>query len=226
MLESRGAQALPLPLQTIEAVRQPAAAARALEQAAAADAWIFTSANAVQFAQRLMPGDWPPLFAVGSATAAALLAQGRDVDLPDGAYSSEGLLALPALQSVQGRRYAIVTGEGGRELLASALRARGAQVDVIAVYRRIALPYAPAMVAQVVGDADAAIVTSGEALTRLVDLLSETPARATLQRLPLVVPSQRVVEHARQLGFRTTPMVPDQVADSAFVQCLEQWHRS
>lgn len=224
LLESRGASALRLPLQAIEGVRQPALAARALAQAHAADAWIFTSANAVTHAQRLDAGAWPPLIAVGAATAAALRALGRDVDLPDGAYSSEGVLALPELQQIASRRYAIITGEAGLDRLAPGLRERGAQVESIAVYRRIALPHLAQTVVDFIARSDIAIVTSGEALTRLVEL-TPVEQRAALFALPLVVPSQRVVEHARQFGFRMAPLVPEQVADTAFLQCLEQWRR-
>lgn len=224
MLELQGAVALRLPLQAIEGVRQPALAARALQRAHEADAWIFTSANAVQHARRLDSGVWPKLIAVGAATATALRAQGRAVELPDGAYSSEGVLALAELQQISGRRYAIVTGEGGRDLLAPTLQARGASVERIAVYRRVALPYLPQTVAELLGQTDVAIVTSGEALTRLVSLAADH-ARDILLGLPLVVPSRRVVEQARQLGFRRPPLVPEQVADAALLQCLEHWHR-
>src|SRR3546814_3894630 len=98
-----------LPLHSIEPLRQPAAAARTLAQMRNADAWIFTSVNAVAHAQRLDAGVWPRTIAVGAATAAALRRPDHEVELPDGAYTSEGVLALSELQSVAGRRYAIVT---------------------------------------------------------------------------------------------------------------------
>ncbi|HET8880908.1 MAG TPA: uroporphyrinogen-III synthase [Solimonas sp.] len=222
LLEARGATPLRLPLQSIEPVRQPAAAARALTQARTADAWLFTSTNAVLHARRLDNGCWPRTIAVGAATAAALRQLGCDVDLPDGASTSEAVLALPALRDVAGRRYAIVTGEGGRDALESTLRARGADVEVIAVYRRVNLPHDPHGAARLVGDADVAIVTSGEALARLLALMPAASA-PQLRRLPLVVPSRRVVEQARRLGFSSTPRVPDQVTDAACLRCLEDW---
>lgn len=228
LLEARGAVPLRLPLQAIEPVRQPALAARSLRQAQAADAWIFTSANAVQHAHALQPGlqpgPWPPAIAIGAATAAALRRLGHDADLPDGAYTSEGLLQLPLLQAAAGRRFAVITGVGGRELLAPALLARGAQVEVVAVYRRLMLPQDPRALAAMVSRAEIAIVTSGEALARLFELMP-VEQRPLLLRLPLVVPSRRVVEEAVQLGFVPAPLLPEQVTDTAYLHCLELWRR-
>ncbi len=224
LLEARGAVPLRLPLQAIEPVRQPALAARSLRQAQAADAWIFTSANAVQHAHALQPGPWPPAIAIGAATAAALRRLGHDADLPDGAYTSEGLLQLPLLQAAAGRRFAVITGVGGRELLAPALLARGAQVEVVAVYRRLMLPQDPRALAAMVSRAEIAIISSGEALARLFELMPGEQ-RPLLLRLPLVVPSRRVVEEAVQLGFVPAPLLPEQVTDAAYLRCLELWRR-
>src|SRR3546814_16822776 len=47
-----------------------------------ADAWIFTSVNAVAHAQRLDAGVWPRTIAVGAATAAALRRLDHAVELP------------------------------------------------------------------------------------------------------------------------------------------------
>src|SRR3546814_8255413 len=67
LLEARAATVLRLPLHSIEPLRQPAAAARTLAQMRNADAWIFTSVNAVAHAQRLDAGVWPRTIAVGAA---------------------------------------------------------------------------------------------------------------------------------------------------------------
>lgn len=224
LLTARGADVQLLPLQTIAPARQPAALARALETARDAEAWIFTSVNAVEHARALLSPPWPRAIAVGAATAAALERLGVAVALPAERYDSEGLLAMPELQQVAGRRYALIAGEGGRTLIADTLRARGAEVTRLEVYRRIDLPYPPEQVAAALAVADVAIVSNGEGLAHLARLLPDA-ARDTLRRLQLVVPSQRVVEQARQLGVLTTPLVPERVADASYVRCLEAWHR-
>jgi uroporphyrinogen-III synthase len=224
LLEARGADVRRLPLQAVEPARQPATIARALADGRGADAWIFTSVNAVQHARQLDAGIWPRAIAVGAATAAALERLGLVAAIPQQAHNSEGVLALPDLQDGAGRRYAVITGEGGRTLIADTLRSRGAEVATIAVYRRVDLPHQPDVVAQAVAGVDVAIVTSGEALAHLLQLM---PAgqRAALLRLQLVAPSRRVVEQARQLGFIAEPLLPEQVADASYVRCLEAWHR-
>ncbi len=48
--------------------------------------------------------------------------------------------------------------------------------------------------------------------------------RPALLDLQLVVPSRRVVEQAARLGFKRSPLVPEQVSDTAYLKCLEQWY--
>ncbi|WP_051362325.1 uroporphyrinogen-III synthase [Solimonas soli] len=224
MLAARGADVLRLPLQAIAPARQPALLMRALAEARSAEAWIFTSVNAVEQARALDAGVWPRAIAVGAATAAALERLGVTVVAPAASYNSEGVLALPELQQCAGRRYALITGEDGRTLIADTLRARGAELTTLAVYRRVDLPYPPAQIAELLAATDVAIVTSGEALAQLARLLPAGDA-GLLRRLQLVVPSQRVVEQARQIGVLAAPLMPEQVADASYVRCLEAWHR-
>lgn len=223
LLEAQGAQVARLPLQAIESARQPAVAARALQAGRDADAWIFTSANAVRFARQLDAGVWPQCIAVGPATAAALVQIGVAVERPEEVHTSEGVLALPALQEVRNRTVLLVTGENGRDAIESGLQARGARVLRVEVYRRVALPHTGDAVAQALHGVHAVIVTSGEALRRLVDLMPGA-AGVDLMRLRLVVPSRRVLEQALELGFTTAPLVPGQITDAGYVHCLLQWH--
>lgn len=221
MIEERGGEAPVMPLLTIESAYSDAAA-RILEDALGFDGWVFTSANAVRYAAELESGSWPTLYAVGSATAQALAEAGHAGALvPLAGSSSEGLLALPALQALAGRRYLIVTGEGGRSLLADTLRERGAEVETVALYRRRPVEYDAARVTAEIDMADVIVLTSGGSLEHLWRL-TPVAARAGLTRCKLVVPSPRVVEKALELGF-AAPLVPDEVADAAIVRSLELW---
>ncbi|MEQ1440125.1 uroporphyrinogen-III C-methyltransferase [Fontimonas sp. SYSU GA230001] len=220
LLETHGAAVVRLPMQAIEPVRQDAAA-RALQQARDAWVWIFTSANAVRHARHLDAGVWPRAIAVGPATAAVLEQIGVDVVVPQ-QHDSEGVLALPELQDVRDRRIALITGEGGRGQIEAGLDARGARVERIEVYRRVALPHAAETLAQAVAGVDAAIVTNGEALQQLVRRVPDA-ARDALLRVQLVVPSRRVVELAREMGFTAPPLIPEQIADAGYLHCLERW---
>src|SRR6185369_16623009 len=93
--------------------------------------------------------------------------------------------------------------------------ARGASVERAEVYRRVALPYPAEAVVAALRRTDVAIVTSGQALEQLVRL---TPAESPklLLKKRLVVPSTRMLEKARELGFTQPPQVAEPVSDAGF----------
>lgn len=222
LIEQAGGRALRLPLFEIAAVADPEAAAARLQAARAFDRWLFTSSNAIGHAAALAPPPWPPLAAVGAVTAAVLAGiAGTEVLVPEAGDGAEALLAHPALRQIAGQRQLIVTGEQTLPLLEAGLRARGALVEVLAVYRRVAVEHAAEVVGAALAQADVAILPSGEALTRLVEL---TPAAAQplLKALQLALPSPRVVETARVLGFLRPPLLPSRVADAAYLEVLSR----
>lgn len=215
LIESEGGVAVKLPLLTIEPTAGPAEAQRRL--AAPRDLWIFTSVNAVRHAQPLLAEQaWPArVAAIGPATAAALAAAGSAAAAtPLGGATSEALLAAPELRDVAGLRVLLVTGEGGLDLLERGLGERGASVERAEVYRRVPLPYPAEAVAAALRRSDVAIVTSAQALEHLVRLTPEDSRRALLRK-PLVVPSARMLEKARALGFVQPPRVVDPITDAA-----------
>jgi len=170
------------------------------------DIAIFVSANAVEYGAP-DPKQWPPrlaTFAPGTGTAAALAATGiHDVRIPHTTFDSEGLLALPELNDVAGRRVAIFRGTGGRELLQQTLDQRGAAVDYVECYRRAAPQTGAESLLEAVRQrrAHALTLTSREGLVNLWALLDEQ-GRTSLARLPAFVPHARVAARARNLGFK------------------------
>src|SRR5450755_2059224 len=173
---------------------------KALEQAqrelARYDFAVFVSANAVEYGIG-DPAAWPPrlvALAPGPGTAAALAAVGiGNVRLPATTMDSEGLLALPELSAVAGKRVVIFRGGGGRELLGETLVARGAIVVSVDCYRR-ARPGANAAgleEALRAGRVDAVSLTSSEGLDNLWALLGPD-ARARLAATPTFVPHPRI----------------------------------
>ena len=74
---------------------------------------------------------------VGPSTRQKLLDfEIRRVTIPRAGFSSEGVLALPILQSVSNQRVLLVKGRGGRSLMAQTLSYRGASVDTLEAYER------------------------------------------------------------------------------------------
>jgi uroporphyrinogen-III synthase len=181
-------------------------AARAeLRGAGGADVLIFVSANAVQYAFPLLPEQLPldvDIAAVGTATARALSDSGLDPTLVPERMDSEGLLALPGLQTVGGKSIFILRGDGGRELLPDTLRKRGAEVHVVEVYRRV-LPERQAAAANLVRGWEqlvhVVVATSNAIVDNLYTMLGGEGARR-LQTTPIVVVSQRMAKYVIERG--------------------------
>ncbi len=187
---------------------------------------VFISANAVNFAVRANGGKIKiaqsvRVAAVGQATAEALVQNGLRVDLvPEQGYSSEALLATPTMQQVAHQAFLIIRGEGGREELAAVLRNRDAQVDYLAVYKRV-LPVVDSAKADALLAANmlnAITITSGEAVQNLLLLVAKRHHQKMLA-LPLVVISDRIRKIAAEKGFSRI-MVTKNPSDVAILEAV------
>lgn len=189
------------------------------------DLAIFISANAVEQADKLVRQihHWPAqlkLAVIGRSSAAALQSCGLRADIvPTRDFNSEALLALPAMQDVKDRRIVIFRGQGGRELLASELAARGARVDYAEVYRRQRPHQDLESIQDELAAIDAVIVASNESLQNLYDMAG-TRRRDWLLSRALVVISQRAAEQAHRLGFNSTITVADEASNEGLLTAL------
>jgi uroporphyrinogen III methyltransferase / synthase len=80
----------------------------------------------------------PRIAAIGPGTAAALRAGGIEPDIVPARSNAEGL--VEALAGTEVRRALIARAQEGRAVLPDALRERGAEVELLALYRTIAEP--------------------------------------------------------------------------------------
>ena len=99
---------------------------------------IFVSCAAVDYVHQAWPlENWPHkhIIAVGTATQKSLLSHGLSSVCPE-QHNSEGLLALDELTEVKGQNIIIIRGNGGRELIAEELGARGGKITYIESYQR------------------------------------------------------------------------------------------
>jgi uroporphyrinogen III methyltransferase / synthase len=80
----------------------------------------------------------PRIAAIGPGTATALRAGGIEPDIVPARSNAEGL--VEALAGVAVRRALIARAQEGRDVLPDALRERGAEVELLALYRTIAEP--------------------------------------------------------------------------------------
>lgn len=180
-----------------------AAAHASLDAACAASLTVFTSPAAVAAARALIafPVRMKAL-AVGAGTAAALRRAGVADVVHPARMDSEGLLAMPALADVRGRRIGLVTAPGGRDVLAPALAARGASLLRADVYRRAPCPPSARALATFRGAPGpfAIAVSSAEALRVLLAQMHEADARR-LRGARVLAASERVAHAARECGF-------------------------
>ncbi|MGY0799827.1 uroporphyrinogen-III synthase [Lysobacter sp. A286] len=177
----------------------------ALKAALAASRVLFTSPAAARAAAALQPLRVAPgqgWFAVGAGTALALRRAGITAVVTPERMDSEGLLALPGLQQLQGSTLGLVTAPGGRGVLAPALQARGAQVIRANVYQRVPVTPSPRALAAIRRLAAPAVlaVSSAEALQLVVASVPDDVV-ARLQAMPVAVASERLGDLARELGF-------------------------
>lgn len=197
------------------------------------DVAIFVSPNAVARAMEQIHarrGALPPrmtIACVGGASAGALAEFGIVDVLTPARTDSEGLLALAPLQQVAGKRIVIFRGEGGRELLAETLAARGARVEYAACYRRLRPRADAAALTRAFsrGEIDVVTVTSAEALRNLREMLGDADARA-LKQLPIVVVSERLRQIARELGITGPVQVASTASDESIAAAIQTWRES
>ncbi len=146
--------------------------------------------------------------AVGAATARALRRRGiREVTWPRGRQDSEGLLALPELQSLRGRRVVLIGAPGGREMLVQTLRARRARLTRIDTYRRAAPRYSARQLTALEQAPEPwlLLVSSAEALGNLRAALP-LHLFARLAAGGIVVSSERLAALARASLFANVHM--------------------
>ncbi|MDH4165542.1 MAG: uroporphyrinogen-III synthase [Gammaproteobacteria bacterium] len=223
---ARAAGALCIPYPTLQIDRTALDdAARARLQSRAWDWAVFTSANAVESALEQCPAPLATRHAaVGRATARALEQRGIKVDTHPESANSEGLLALPEFAALAGRGVLLVKGSGGRELLRDALRARGADVLELEVYRRSVTAPTAAATAQLHAALTSpgplvVVVTSVEVLKPLLEHVGDDDG-ARLRSRTLLVPGPRVAAAGERLGW-TGPIVAAATAeDEAMLAAL------
>jgi uroporphyrinogen-III synthase len=220
LLNDAGAATVELPLLQLVGLPCPPATATA---AAPPDWVIAVSPSAVRFGQDWWAGPWPPacrVAGVGAGTARAWREAGHAAPLqPEAGQDSAALLEAPDLQAVTGQRIIIVRGEGGRDLLGPALRARGAVVDEWLCYRREPPPTLAADLQRLCLSppaVDAWTLTSSEAVAHLDAAWPPDMPRAA----PVFAPHPRIIEAARDAGWMTV-LTPE--GDSGLLAGLRTW---
>jgi uroporphyrinogen-III synthase len=226
-----GGEPIVFPLLEIGPADDPVPLAEAIDRLDEYATIVFISPNAVEFGLPPIRArrDWPSsatAAAIGQSTA-ALLAHYKipRIVAPAERFDSESLLELDhfAAARVVGRRVLILRGNGGRELLADTLTARGAEVDCVPCYHRSSpADGAPLMSLLRNNRLDALTVSSSEGLRNLAALL-DTDAYERLRALPVFVPHQRIADTGYALGLERVILTAP--ADAGIIKglCAYNW---
>ncbi|NNM69448.1 MAG: uroporphyrinogen-III synthase [Gallionella sp.] len=223
-IERAGGVAILFPLLDIAPVADTQLLGEQISRLKQFDLAIFISPNAVQYgmaaiaaAHAVLP---PQVATIGLSSARALHRAGvGSVISPTERSDSEGLLALPELAQMAGRRVIIFRGDGGRELLADTLRARGATVEYASCYQR---SKARQGIEGLLRERpDIITVTSSEALAHLREMLADS---TTMLSTPLFVPHSRIAELATSQGW--TEVVLTAAGDDGLLASLIAWRNT
>ncbi|MCG5494198.1 MULTISPECIES: uroporphyrinogen-III synthase [Ectothiorhodospira] len=230
MVEESGGQALRFPTLEIKEARDTTALDALIDRLEDFHIAVFVSPNAVNrtlnriHGRRQMPSGLK-LATVGRKSAQALERLGYQVDIcPPSRFDSEALLEQPELQDMQGREVVIFRGDGGRELLGATLTARGARVTFVESYRR-GLPDADTdrvLRQWSRGDIHVIAITSSEGLRNLYEMVGKV-GQFWLRGTPLVVGCERMLDTAREMGFKQTPVVAADPSDEAMLEAVQKW---
>lgn len=149
--------------------------------------WLaLTSARAVEaLARRLgaagRPGALPTgmrVMAVGSATAAALMAAGWPADVVPSEHSAAGLVAALSSHDLRGRRVLFPAAEGAADTLPAGLARLGAACDRVVLYRSAPDPAQASVLAAEARRADGVTLMAGSAVDAWVTAVgAEAAAR-------------------------------------------------
>ncbi|HAZ80178.1 MAG TPA: hypothetical protein DCX08_09610 [Porticoccaceae bacterium] len=189
---------------------------------------IFVSVHAVTIGLDWLDSYWPMLpqgltyFSIGRQTSKILKDYVSCIVSPTTNATSEGLLALPQLQKINGQNVVIFRGSAGRETIKDVLTARGATVEYCDVYRRVVNPQQVSLAQQQMHNIDALVAHSGELLQAIGPL---TMLRSSVHEKPftVIVPSQRIAEIAYDLGYGLVKVADNALPESMFaalVDCL------
>ncbi len=219
LLEAEGANVFHLPLIQIEAIPQNKKIENKIKKLNQYDMAFFISTNAAQFGMELIETYFSSLpkevkyFCPGPATASILQSYGLDVDHPEKAMSTEGLLILPGIRKVllqesKNKKSAIIfRGAGGRELLANALRSKGVNVNYIELYKRVLPEYKDSYLKDILKSKkpDGIIFSSVEAIHNFSTLFEKIYPE--YKEIPIFVSSPRLKEVSKKIGFSSISLL-------------------
>lgn len=200
-LEAQGADAVRCPVIEIEAIAVDSSSLRDLGRY---DWLVLTSANGVERLSELLREahrDFPAhikVAAIGPETAARAQDAGMTPVLVPQRFVAEDLADALAEAIVPGARILLARAAGARDVLPEQLRARGAQVDVLEIYRAVPPADVQSRLADCLPGVDIITFTSSSTVRNFVDALDGSlPGRVRIASIGPIT-----AQTARDLGLR------------------------
>ena len=222
LIEKKGGSAVLLPTIVIKPPHNKEKFELLFNQLNTVDIAIFVSQHAVHAANLHWPEETPStmkIVAIGPGTKQALKKNNLPVHNIPAQYNSEGLLALPVLNSVQQKSIVIFSGENPRTLLSTELRQRGALVTEAMGYRRACPSISDAKLHTISSrPLDCIVSTSQESLQNLVAIFHQSREWLFQQRLLVISPT--MAKLAQSTGFTQKPLIANNATDLAIVDTL------
>jgi uroporphyrinogen-III synthase len=176
---------------------------------------IFISANSAEIGLTIIAQRWSVLpkniefLAVGQQTADIFAEFNYPVRFPQKQPNTEGLLAeLPQLQNLKGKKVLILRGGQGRQTLGEELTQRGATVEYCELYQRQIHSQNLLQAKNFMPSASCLVVHSGE-LLQAMDIPQD-------KHIPLVVPSDRIAQMAKSMGYLTVAVAENALPKSMY----------
>jgi hydroxymethylbilane synthase len=200
-LEAQGADAVGCPVIEIEPIAVDSSSLRDLGRY---DWLVLTSANGVERLSELLREahrDFPArikVAAIGPETAARAQEAGMTPVLVPQRFVAEDLADALAEAIVPGTRILLARAAGARDVLPEQLRARGAQVDVLEIYRAVPPSDVQSRLADCLPGVDIITFTSSSTVRNFVDALDgPLPGRVRIASIGPIT-----AQTARDLGLR------------------------
>jgi uroporphyrinogen III methyltransferase/synthase len=180
-LRELGAEVVELPAIRIEPRIESEEVRRAVESIREYSLVCVTSPNGAHQLFEALAGDGldaralagATVAAIGPGTARALAEHGIAADVVPERFVAEALVETLAGVEVEGRRVLVARAAEAREILPDALRERGAEVDVVALYETVREQLGATAVEAAQG-ADYVTFTSSSTVTNLVEALGDS----------------------------------------------------
>lgn len=225
-LSSIGASAISLPMLQIKPCNSEHEIKKLHSQLFNLDAYqyvIFVSKNAARLGAELIDECWPMLpvgiqwLGIGKGTTQQLNALHIPA-ISNPGHTTEMLLNWLKPVKMREQKVLIVRGKGGRPVLATSLEERGAKVDQLELYERIA-PIYDAQTFFFLEQPDVIWSTSGESLDNLTKQVEKH--LPDFKNIALLTPSERVAEQARSHNWKRV-ICAQGADDDSFIAATKQ----